>query len=527
MSVSPSSTPRSARFSASHNPFGVIEPGCNVPKKFPKTFHDVKLYAVASASARTTAETAPANETASVPEERVQQPVTNGHLRGCRYMADDIIIKLFEEEKWKERRALDEENERKTKEEEDRRRNVGRGKVKGRFKNALVATRMNRFLNQNTEANEAKIAAKSALNADGTSRLPRPFEDPLIRLQRQMLNENKDHFVLLHKRLLDLWFHKTLCDVILKTCDEAFHVHSCLLATHCGFWRDFCDDRHYDLCQHIPVEIDFRNKVTGIGLKTVIHFLYTGRIKVSHENCVEVFDAARALKMRDLSHLCERFIKVLLQDHNLWSTVSATRNTASAIFDIAWTKLATRFVRLAKTEAFSNLELQDLLWFLSSDELLVTVFQAALLWITSDRSRRLSDFPAVMGTVRFAYMTTDELVQCMNSDPIFQEEMGIEILSQANLAKVFANENQQWSDYDLFAARRPELDKNLKKFLNPDTRALLEDELKIKQLDAQVSTNSLDLGKLFDRKYVERHHNHPHHAASLGGAGGPSPLAST
>ena len=73
---------------------------------------------------------------------------------------------------------------------------------------------MNRFLNQTTATNKAKKAAEAAteaakeaeriaavgernvLNSDGTSRLPRPFEDPLIRLQRKMVNENKDHFIL-------------------------------------------------------------------------------------------------------------------------------------------------------------------------------------------------------------------------------------------------------------------------------------------------------------------------------------------
>jgi hypothetical protein len=88
---------------------------------------------------------------------------------------------------------------------------------------------------------------------------------------------------------------------------------------------------------------------------------------------VEVFDAARALKIRDLSQMTEKFVEVLLNDHNLWSTVAATKDTPSAIFDIAWTKLATRFVELSKTEEFCHVTLEDLLWFLRSEELVVTV----------------------------------------------------------------------------------------------------------------------------------------------------------
>ena len=180
----------------------------------------------------------------------------------------------------------------------------------------------------------------------------------------------------LHERLLELWKQSILCDVIIRTCDGIVPCHSAMLSAHCKYWGEFCSESTGDACRmpHSPVELDFRRRVTGLGIRVVLNYLYTGRIKVDHHNCVEVFDAARALKIRDLTHLTERFIKVLLQDHNLWSTVSATRDRhPSSIFDIAWTKLATRFVRLSKTPEFKLLELDDLMWFLQSDELLVSV----------------------------------------------------------------------------------------------------------------------------------------------------------
>ena len=54
-------------------------------------------------------------------------------------------------------------------------------------------------------------------------------------------------------------------------------------------------------------------------------------------------------------------------------------------------------------------------------------------WFVEDRDARKRYFRRLMECVRFAYMTTDELVECMKFDDIFQDDIGIEILSDANL----------------------------------------------------------------------------------------------
>ncbi|GAU89111.1 hypothetical protein RvY_01702 [Ramazzottius varieornatus] len=282
-----------------------------------------------------------------------------------------------------------------------------------------------------------------------------------------------------------------------------------MLSAHCRYWAEYCNETTGDACRMppSPVELDFRRRVTGLGIRTVLNYLYSGRIKVDHHNCVEVFDAARALKIRDLTHLTERFIKVLLQDHNLWSVVTATRDKfPSSIFDIAWTKLATRFVRLSKSPEFKQLSLEDLIWFLQSDELLVSseyqVFEAAMIWFKEERDARKRYFRRLMECVRFAYMTTDELVECMKYDVIFQEELGIDILCEANLAKLLAHENQQWSGYEIPPARRPDFEPRVKAFENPGRMERLQEKALMKTLDKRVSTNNLDLGKLFDKKFL-------------------------
>lgn len=61
------------------------------------------------------------------------------------------------------------------------------------------------------------------------------------------------------------------------------------------------------------------------------------------------------------------------------------------------------------------------------------MFEAAIAWIKHDRAERLTHFKTVMSCIRFALMTTDELIQCMKADLVFQEPLGMELLTFANL----------------------------------------------------------------------------------------------
>lgn len=110
--------------------------------------------------------------------------------------------------------------------------------------------------------------------------------------------------------------------------------------------------------------------------------------QVAPINCVEIYDTARALRLHYLALMIEQFTNVLLQEHNLWSTVSALRATPCGLFDIAWTKLATMFVELSRRNEFLELNPDEVVWFLEQDELktevrcsLWEIFQNVRFWI--------------------------------------------------------------------------------------------------------------------------------------------------
>ncbi|XP_055350306.1 kelch-like protein 7 isoform X2 [Paramacrobiotus metropolitanus] len=327
---------------------------------------------------------------------------------------------------------------------------ITKAAVRTKYRKGLAA---NRFLRLLKVIEAAKAAHARCKMQQDVPRISREFEDPFLRLQRKMCHENKKHFLIIQSLFLGLWHRKFLLDVELKCLEGIVPIHLPLLSAHSDVWTDFCYQRGCSLYKHSPILIDFGSAVTLLGLRNVVNYLYVGRIKVGYSNCVEIFDAARALRLHYLAKMAEAFANVLLQEHNLWSTVSATRSTACALFDIAWTKLATMFVELSKTRDFLEMDAEDLLWFLKQNELKVTseyeVFEAAINWMKHDRLARLPHFQTIMGCIRFALMSTDELVMCMKSDLVFQEPIGMEMLSFANLARLYASQNQNWSDYEL------------------------------------------------------------------------------
>ncbi|GAU89110.1 hypothetical protein RvY_01701 [Ramazzottius varieornatus] len=196
--------PRHPRNSNVRDTFDSIAPfqplrkdGCGVPRNLTREFHHFSIVPIEEVDDDEgcyigDCDNPPKKRSMKTPSQIAMEEGVNGKHQKC-WMAKDVVIDLidnpnldlekYEEQKRKEDERIKlEELQRKAKQEAS-------AKAKGRFNKALMATRMRNILNENIET--MKLEREM-----GDCKPKRRFEDPLIRLQRRMINENKAHFIL-------------------------------------------------------------------------------------------------------------------------------------------------------------------------------------------------------------------------------------------------------------------------------------------------------------------------------------------
>ncbi|XP_067684796.1 kelch-like protein 28 [Haliotis asinina] len=210
--------------------------------------------------------------------------------------------------------------------------------------------------------------------------------------------------------LFNMWQSQRMCDIILKVDGHDFPGHKLALAAHSpGFANKFCVNKNTADVTHVPIP-----NCSFEAAQEVMRYVYTSEIDITLQNVDSVLSCAKYLSITDLLEQGKRF----LLDHSVQEALEvmkiARKHELLDIYSNVYDYVCLNFNKVTKTDSFLRASHADLCHLLSDDNLCVQkeldIFFAATRWLDYNRQDRQQYFQDVLGCVRFAYITPEEMV---------------------------------------------------------------------------------------------------------------------
>lgn len=208
------------------------------------------------------------------------------------------------------------------------------------------------------------------------------------------------------KRLLDglyTFYQKgQLTDVTLDVEGQQFACNRNILAASSPFFRAmFTSDVRESTDSVVPI-----HEISKDAMETLLEYIYSGKINLTNENVQSVFSAANFLEMLEVVDKCIDHISAAVGLSNCLDVFFfAMYNYCEKLKQNSGKFILKKFPEIAESEEFmSKVEVGDLIWFLSSDDIYVDreeyIFEYILKWIDFDAEIRTRLFPKLFKCLR-------------------------------------------------------------------------------------------------------------------------------
>ncbi|CAF3757459.1 unnamed protein product [Rotaria magnacalcarata] len=210
------------------------------------------------------------------------------------------------------------------------------------------------------------------------------------------------------------------CDVTLRMDDQqSFNVHRAILCSCSSFFRALFTNGMNETTDRI---VDIHD-IKGDIMNLIIDFIYTHEITLNENNIYEILPAANQLQVLELFSLCENYLYEKLSPEN----AIGIREFASFFYcknlsEKTEIYLLTNFIEISiKSEEFLELDLEQIIHILNSDELNVrseqAVFDAVIRWIDYRPDERKKNIGDLLKCVRLGLLTTNFFIEKVKCHP--------------------------------------------------------------------------------------------------------------
>eukprot|EP00118_Oscarella_pearsei_P021971 m.250499 g.250499 ORF g.250499 m.250499 type:complete len:506 (+) comp40321_c3_seq15:80-1597(+) len=222
---------------------------------------------------------------------------------------------------------------------------------------------------------------------------------------------------------MDKLRHKgQLCDVSFSVRSHLFSAHKLVLVSCSAYFATIFlkHDQQYAMPIHLD---DMEPEAFGELLK----FAYTSRVRINEANVHSLFHAADLLRFNGVKEACFRFLKSRLGPDNcvsMWTFAQSHR--CVDLTRAAFSTIETHFVETSRGLDFLELECDNVVEILSSDELCVTgeqqVYEPVMAWVHHAPQRRAKDLWTVMQHIRFTMLDYEFLLRVVDKDDLIKED---------------------------------------------------------------------------------------------------------
>ncbi|XP_034648605.1 kelch-like protein 5 [Trachemys scripta elegans] len=208
----------------------------------------------------------------------------------------------------------------------------------------------------------------------------------------------------------ELYQAQQLCDVALVAAGRRFPSHRLVLGSVSPYLRD-----RMASAESRGGEVQLQD-VSPSVLQSILRYLYTEELALTAEHAQELFVTASRLQIPPLLETVGRFlVESISLETGLRLYALAHAHRHPALLRASGRYVSLHFGSLCEDDAFLRLDPGTLIGIIASDGLAVaselTVYWAVGRWVRADPAERLPLLPELLGHVRLALLTPEELAE--------------------------------------------------------------------------------------------------------------------
>ncbi|PFX22730.1 Kelch-like protein 12 [Stylophora pistillata] len=201
-----------------------------------------------------------------------------------------------------------------------------------------------------------------------------------------------------------------LCDVKLKVDGQSFPAHKAVLAANSRFF--------FAMFTTEMLEKDKTSAsvstITATAMESLLDFMYTGQIQIHVQNVFELLEASSYLLVEKVKEACCRFLQRILDMENCLMVLSmADTFSCSGLIQTVTQYVNREFSEVAKTESFLKLSKEEIIKFLSSDDISIEnedqLLEIVIHWISYDPEVRKDFCGELLKLVRLPFVSLSQL----------------------------------------------------------------------------------------------------------------------
>ena len=214
------------------------------------------------------------------------------------------------------------------------------------------------------------------------------------------------------ERLDVLRRNKSFCDVTVEVKGKEFKAHKLILGAASPFFLSLLEsDMKESNEQLIRIELE---EATACVMEDVLKYIYTGTVSLTEEGCHNLIATADYLLLPGLKSTACGFLEANITPMNcLFNYYFAEKYQCVELKEKSRDMTNSNFSVVMETEDFLNLEIKQVMEWLSSDDIIVNaeeeIFKGIVKWVSHNRRERESNFPELLREVRLLSISHDFL----------------------------------------------------------------------------------------------------------------------
>lgn len=201
-----------------------------------------------------------------------------------------------------------------------------------------------------------------------------------------------------------------LCDVKLTVDGQSFPAHKAVLAANSRFF--------FAMFTTEMLEKDKTSAsvstITATAMESLLDFMYTGQIQIHIKNVFELLEASSYLLVEKVKEACCQFLQSILDMENCLMILSMADTFSCSGLSKTVTQYVNReFSEVAKTESFLKLSKEEIIKFLSSDDISIEnedqLLEIVIDWISYDPEVRKDFCGELLKLVRLPFVSLSQL----------------------------------------------------------------------------------------------------------------------
>ncbi|KAK5645408.1 hypothetical protein RI129_006708 [Pyrocoelia pectoralis] len=211
--------------------------------------------------------------------------------------------------------------------------------------------------------------------------------------------------------------HHMLTDVVLEVGAELFHAHRLVLAAASPYFKAMFTGGLRE-CDMNRVQLQ---GVSATVMARLIHFMYTGRIRVTENTVCQLLPAATMFQITNVIQACCDFLERQLDPSNAIGIANfAEQHGCAELCRKANQYIEGHFSQICHEEEFLQLNCLQLITLIKKDELNVQaeeeVYKAVIKWVKYDEDNRHVKMEHIISAVRCQFLTpkflNDQMTNC-------------------------------------------------------------------------------------------------------------------